>query len=234
MPYTRGTLYWQLNQWWPVSDWSTVEHHGRWKPAHYALRRIFAPLTASLSPAGQGTKRFFRVVWDLPVKLDAEVRVSVRVLNDGREVASFGAKAKFTGAGVKAARLPDFTSYPKARGGLAANECFAIVEVRGKDAGGCEYSFADAVFAEAFKNCDLPDPGLEIESVKALRDGTFEIAVSAKAPSFFTWLEVADDPLGRFDDNLVAMLPGRHVFRYRPGRKMTVGDLRRRLALSHL
>ena len=234
IPYTRGTLYWQLNQWWPVSDWSTIEHHGRWKPAHYALRRIFAPLTASLSPAEQGTGRFFRIVWDLPGRLAAEIRVSVRALDDGREVASFGTKAKFAGAGVKAVRLPDFTSDPKARGGLAANACFAIVDVCGKDAQGRAYAFTDVVFAEAFKNCDLPEPGLKIESVKARHDGTFEITVSAKKPAFFTWLEVADDPLGRFDDNLVALLPGKSAFCYRPSRKMTVADLRRRIALSHL
>jgi beta-mannosidase len=234
MPYTRGTLYWQLNQWWPVSDWSTVEHHGRWKPAHYALRRIFAPLTASLSPAGQGTKRFFRVVWDLPLRLEAKVRVSIHALCDGREVASFGAMAKFAGAGVKTMRISDFTSDSKARGGLAANECFAVMDVRGKAANGREYTFSDAVFADAFKNCDLPDPCLNVEAVKALRDGAFEISMSVKAPSFFTWLEVAGDALGRFDDNLVALLPGRHTFNYVPCCEMTPDELRRRLSLSHL
>ena len=227
-------LYWQLNQWWPVSACSTVEHHGRWKPAHYALRRIFAPLTASLSPAGRGTRRSFRVVRDLPGRLDAEIRLSVRALDDGREVALFITKEKFAAAGVKAMRLPDFSSDPKARGGLAANACFTIVDVRGTDAQGRAHAFTDAVFADVFKNSDLPEPGLRIESVKAQGDGIFEVAVSAKSPSFFTWLEVVDDPLGRFDDNLVALLSGKHVFRYRPGRKMTVGALRQRLSLSHL
>ena len=234
MPYTRGTLYWQLNQWWPVSDWSTVEHHGRWKPAHYALRRIFAPLTASLAPAGQGSRRPFRIVWDLPGRLDAEIRVSVRALDDGREVASFSVAAKFAGAGVKVPRLPDFTSDPKARGGLAPNACFALVEVRGHDAAGHDYVFKDAVFADVFKNCDLPDPGLKVEAVRALGGGDFEISVSAKAPAFFVWLEVADDPFGRFDDDLVALLPGRRTFRYHPGRTMTAGFIRAGLSLSHL
>ena len=234
MPYTRGTLYWQLNQWWPVSDWSTIEHHGRWKPAHYAIRRVFAPLTASLSPAGQGTRRAFRVVWDLPAKLTASVRVSVRALSDGREVATSQTSVTFARAGVKTLRLPDFTSDAKARGGLAANACFAIVEVSGIDAANRAYTFTDAVFAEPFKNCDLPDPGIKVESVKARRDGGFEIEVSAKAPSFFTWLEVADDPLGRFDDNLVTLLPGNCVFHYRPGAQISAAELRSRLSLSHL
>ncbi len=234
MPYTRGTLYWQLNQWWPVSDWSTIEHHGRWKPAHYALRRIFAPFTASLSPAGQGNRRFFRVVWDLPGKLSGDIRVSVRALADGREVAAFCAPVKFARAGVKALRLPDFTSDAGVRGGLAANECFALVEVRGKDAAGREHSFTDAVFADVFKNCDLPEPNLAVEGVNPLENGTFAIEVSAQAPTFFVWLEVAGDPFGRFDDNLVALLPGRHVFLYRPSRQTTAADVRRRLVLSHL
>ncbi len=234
MPYTRGSMYWQLNQWWPVSDWSSIEHNGSWKPSHYAMRRVCKPLSASLSPAGQGKGRFFRVVWDLPLKLAATMRVSVRALDDGREVASFGAAVKFSGAGVKTLRLPDFTSDARARGGLAANACFAYAEVCGTDGLGRTHTFADAVFADLFRNCDIPDPGLAVSEVRKLQDGSFDIGVSAKAPSFFTWLHVADDPLGRFDDNLVALLPGKRFFRYRPGVNLTTAALRRRLTLTHL
>ena len=234
MPYTRGVMYWQLNQWWPVSDWSSIEHSGFWKPAHYAMRRTFSPLSASLSPAGKGTGRAFRVVWDLPAKLTASVRVSVRALEDGREVAAFQTTFTFPRAGVKTLRLPDFTSDAKARGGLAANACFALVEVNGVDAAGRAYAYSDAVFAAAFRDCDFPDPGLSVADIRAQKDGSFDITVSAKAPAFFAWLDVPGDPLGRYDDNLVTLLPGRRVFHYRPGAKLTLADLRKRLTLSHL
>ena len=65
-------------------------------------------------------------------------------------------------------------------------------------------------------------------------DGVFAIEVSVQAPAFFVWLEVADDPTGRFDDNLVALLPGRNVFLYRPSRQTTADALMERLSISHI
>jgi beta-mannosidase len=50
-----GTLYWQLNDCWPVASWSSLDYFGRWKALHYAARRFFAPLMLSIEdePAGQ-------------------------------------------------------------------------------------------------------------------------------------------------------------------------------------
>lgn len=33
-----GSLYWQLNDLWPVSSWSTVDYYGMYKAAHYTAR----------------------------------------------------------------------------------------------------------------------------------------------------------------------------------------------------
>jgi beta-mannosidase len=43
-PRCMGTLYWQLNDCWPAASWSTIDFDGAWKPAHYALRRLYAPV----------------------------------------------------------------------------------------------------------------------------------------------------------------------------------------------
>ncbi|PFG57769.1 beta-mannosidase [Vibrio sp. ES.051] len=42
-PVCRGMLYWQLNDNWPVSSWSSLEYSGRWKQLHYHAKRFFAP-----------------------------------------------------------------------------------------------------------------------------------------------------------------------------------------------
>lgn len=43
-PYCMGTLYWQLNDSWPVVSWSSIDYYGNWKALHYQAKRAFAPL----------------------------------------------------------------------------------------------------------------------------------------------------------------------------------------------
>ena len=47
MPRTMGTLYWQLNDCWPVASWSSIDYLKRWKALHYMARRFYAPLLVS-------------------------------------------------------------------------------------------------------------------------------------------------------------------------------------------
>ncbi|MCA9962667.1 MAG: glycoside hydrolase family 2 protein [Anaerolineales bacterium] len=51
-----GTLYWQLNDCWPVASWSSLDYFGRWKALHYAAHRFYAPVMLSIEdePPRQG------------------------------------------------------------------------------------------------------------------------------------------------------------------------------------
>lgn len=40
-PYCMGTLYWQLNDCWPVTSWSSVDYTGTWKALHYQAKRSY-------------------------------------------------------------------------------------------------------------------------------------------------------------------------------------------------
>lgn len=48
-PYNMGTLYWQLNDCWPVVSWSSIDYSGNWKAFHYQVKRSFEPLLLSVA-----------------------------------------------------------------------------------------------------------------------------------------------------------------------------------------
>ncbi len=47
-----GTVYWQLNDCWPVASWSSIDYYGRWKALHYYARRFFSPFMVSCEEEG--------------------------------------------------------------------------------------------------------------------------------------------------------------------------------------
>lgn len=47
-PYCMGTLYWQLNDSWPVVSWSGIDYYGNWKALHYHAKQAFAPIYANV------------------------------------------------------------------------------------------------------------------------------------------------------------------------------------------
>lgn len=47
-PYCMGSLYWQLNDVWPVSSWATVDYYGIYKISHYRIRQLHNQLLLHL------------------------------------------------------------------------------------------------------------------------------------------------------------------------------------------
>lgn len=47
MPDTMGSIFWQLNDCWPVASWSSIDYYGHWKALQYYARRFYAPVLVS-------------------------------------------------------------------------------------------------------------------------------------------------------------------------------------------
>lgn len=47
-PFTMGTLYWQMNDCWPVASWSSMDYYGRWKATQYYVKKSCADVIVSI------------------------------------------------------------------------------------------------------------------------------------------------------------------------------------------
>ncbi|WP_322550828.1 beta-mannosidase [Flavobacterium psychraquaticum] len=55
-PYNMGTLYWQFNDCWPVTSWSSVDYFGNWKAFHYQAKRSFENILLSVNEENESYK----------------------------------------------------------------------------------------------------------------------------------------------------------------------------------
>jgi beta-mannosidase len=57
-PYCMGTLFWQLNDCWPVTSWSSLDYYGNWKALQYLAKRSFEELLLSVKEESNKYKVF--------------------------------------------------------------------------------------------------------------------------------------------------------------------------------
>jgi len=48
MPYCMGSMYWQLDDCWPVASWSSIDYYGNWKALQYYVKREYKTFLISL------------------------------------------------------------------------------------------------------------------------------------------------------------------------------------------
>lgn len=70
-----GTIYWQLNDCWPVASWSSIDYFGRWKALHYFAKKFYSPVLLSACENDTGAKLYItnetmqkakgKLVWQL-------------------------------------------------------------------------------------------------------------------------------------------------------------------------
>lgn len=77
-PRSMGSIFWQLNDCWPVASWSSIDYFGRWKALQYYARRFYAPLL--VSPHLEDGNFNIYVVSDKTTPTSAQLRVRLMTL----------------------------------------------------------------------------------------------------------------------------------------------------------
>ncbi len=76
MPFCMGSLYWQINDCWPVASWSSSDYYQNWKALQYYVKKGFEPVL--LSPYENNLKFRVGIVNDRlePVKAELRLRLA--------------------------------------------------------------------------------------------------------------------------------------------------------------
>lgn len=195
-PYCMGSLFWQLNDSWPVVSWSGIDYYGNWKALMYQSKRAFAPIL--INAIKEGDDLCVYLVSDELQDHDG-VRLDVELMDfDGK------VHGKWTQSGRLAANTSVlFMKKPagELQGKLSAAN--SLLHFTLKDKNGA--TLADDVFYFAYpKDQKLPEANIET-SVRR-RGDAIEMTLKTDKLARDIFVEVPVQGV-RFTDNFFDLLP---------------------------
>jgi len=226
-PTCMGTLYWQLNDVWPVSSWSSLDYDGSWKLLHYEARRFYDPILLALF-VKDGIVRA-RVVNDRDRAFACRLGLRLRRF-DGTIAASYSAQAAIDGDSSTELWSMPLSDLPCRR-----DEAFLEASAEPDSS---ERPRTAVLFLTEPKRCPLADARLDAAVETGPRG--LELVLRASAPAFYVapYLEGALGAVGRFEDAGFHLMAGeeRHLA-FEPARGKSApsaDELRKALRVMHL
>ena len=188
-PHCMGTLYWQLNDTWPVASWSGLDHGGSWKSLHYMARRFYAPVLVTARKAGD--EFIVSAVHDLVEAF--ELSLDVRTIDfSGVTSTVYNDKVMLSPeAGQEICRVK-----------LSSIDKDSILFLNWTDEHGQPQR--NHATPQPYKFLNLPNP--ELTSHGTVKDGMLDIAIITKHMALYVSAEC--DVAGHFSDNAFDLLAG--------------------------
>ena len=194
-PYCMGSLYWQLNDSWPVVSWSSIDYYGNWKAMHYQSKRAFAPIL--LNAFKEGDELCIYTLSD-ELKEYKNVTLQLKVMDFNGKVLN----RKEVKGEVPANASVVF--HKEAYNVLATNPTNTLLLMTLKDQKGKVLS-EEIYYFNHPKNQELPVAKVSYK-VKQL-DGKCEVTLSTKQLARDIFIEIPFQG-ARFSDNFFDLLPG--------------------------
>jgi len=199
-PHCMGTLYWQLNDTWPVASWSSLEYGGGWKLLHYAAQRFYQPLLVAMVPGharfGTEGQLLLKAVNDTSESQQLSIVMrALTVLGEEKKRWQFDVTANADSVceiiNLNPDELPD--------------QCFVYwnwSDQHGTELGQNEYWLAP------YKSYPLPKPTITIdEKPREQSDGRNPVLeLQTDVPAFFTTVNLGGQAV--YTDNGFTLLPG--------------------------
>ncbi len=217
---TAGSLFWQLNDCWPVTSWSVIDSALRPKAGYFYAKRFFAPILVSFNETARGVE-----VWvtnDTVKRVRGELTVSRRSF-DG--AVRWTERRMFT-AGPDSSRRAVLIGHEKLDGLQAESEYLHAAFVR-HESGSSE----NRLFFARPKHMALPRAGVSA-TVEETGPGEFTVRLSSAVFAKDVCVEI-DGEDAAFQENFVDVDPGiaREV---RLSASISAADVKKKLKITSL
>jgi beta-mannosidase len=222
MPHNMGSLFWQIDDCWPVASWSSIDYTGRWKALQYYARRFYSEVLVS-SHEGNGNLDVF-VVSDRLKPFTGQLNLSLldfegNVLwkqHKEIEVAALNSKSYLT--------IPIHVL-------LAERDAKKVVLLAEVLVDGREVSRNEHFF-QPYKNLSLPHPQINAQVVPAA--GGFTVTLTADRFARAVYLSAPGFP-GFFVDNYFDLIPSRKIeVAFRTRARIPLSDFRNKLRIRSM
>ncbi|WP_411342950.1 beta-mannosidase [Paenibacillus sp. WLX1005] len=194
-PYCMGTLYWQMNDCWPVASWAGMDYFGRWKALHYYAKRSFRDLAVSVD--GTSGEQFdIYAISDILSPAALTLRVKVLGLDGGlyKEIPQ-----SFHLAGGDCVKQVSL-SRDHLLDGVAPEQAVLLVELEHEG----EIVDSKLNYFVPTKDVVLEQPN--ITATETTENGVSVIQLTTDKLARQVWLSA--DNTGEFSDNYFDLLPG--------------------------
>ncbi len=206
----NGSLYWQLNDCWPVNSWASMDYYGRWKALQYEARKFNAPVALSID--NRGTLIKVGLHNDTVQHFEGEIEFSLMTFN-GEIIDSGDFKAQVPALHSDIVMEKDFSSIIKGREG----EVFFSVNFKGNSMSTRTVLFVKekaAAFQKVKIDVDYSEKGAEKT-----------ITLSSVSYSRYVMVKVkgVDTPLS---DNYFDLIPGKEkIITFKTDKPVKASDI---------
>jgi beta-mannosidase len=199
-PQTMGSIFWQLNDCWPVASWSSIDYFGRWKALQYYARRFYAPILVS-PHVEDGTLKVY-VVSDKTQAEQGTLRLRLidfqgKVLLDQTQSIEIGPLASSVAVAWPLEKLAD----------LGASDPAQVIAVANLSAGGVEVS-RNLTYLVPVKNINLPQAALKTEL--SGEGGSYKIRITSPVLARSVYVSFGNLDVD-ISDNYFDLLPGETI-----------------------
>jgi beta-mannosidase len=190
-----GSLYWQLNDCWPVASWSGIDYYGKWKALHYTVKDVFSSFLISHEELDDRFNVF--VISDSLKSINATLKL--RLIDfEGNELKKWS--KKITVESSSSAIKMDLLKRELLNESMLKDRLLLLELIDESD----NILTQNKIYFTPFKELQLPEPNLNYSILE--RGDVFEVIL--KTDKLAKDVFLVSTSTSNFSDNFFDLLPG--------------------------